>query len=374
MLDVLGGKQPEGWEKLDLLIRDRQTAQLEIASVPGGADQATLRLSLSSKSGAWPEGNAAVYVTQPQKGIVIASAGRPNLVAVPPTESKPLDFAPFNERDSALELIPLAWFRGRVQSGRGITIPRTELVKVEIKQLGTGKRLWTPFRRDRFAVADQFQQHQQIGYFHTGTAEPLRYAIKVTNLTDHEIETFVYWDLAGAPGSKRLKLAAGGTDESIRRQVVAQDFKDEKPETLTINARERDRNGRSLCVPYQVIFKPTDPRPFVTERVVFEDRMVTVVIDHSDADPVPLPVNVDFVLDPVGHFQVHGIPPRAIPWQGYLYFYYDILEPSKEVSWQVFVNSLPKKKVAKLYNEEQHKKPDEADVPKDSPDANAKPQ
>lgn len=155
---------------------------------------------------------------------------------------------------------------------------------------------------------------------------------------------------------------------------MAQDFKDEKPETLTINARERDRNGRSLCVPYQVIFKPTDPRPFVTERVVFEDRMVTVVIDHSDADPVPLPVNVDFVLDPVGHFQVHGIPPRAIPWQGYLYFYYDILEPSKEVSWQVFVNSLPKKKVAKLYNEEQHKKPDEADVPKDSPDANAKPQ
>src|SRR5262249_8728209 len=156
-------------------------------------------------------------------------------------------------------------------------------------------RFWSPKgKKERFNVADQFEQHPQIGYFHTGTAEPLKYAIKVTNLTNQPRDAFVYWELAGASESKPLKLPPGGTHESIERMVIAQDFKAEKPETLTINVRERDRNGRFLCIPYHVIFKPTDPRPYLIARSFAGDTSVVVLIDHTDADPVPFPVNYTF--------------------------------------------------------------------------------
>src|SRR5262249_20707195 len=140
-----------------------------------------------------------------------------------------------------IKLTPFAFFRGRFEEDRPISLSYTELVKVEIRQTVRGERRWKVQRGESlpYEIEDQLSKHPHEGYFHTG--RNLKYTLRITNQSDRSLDAWVSGELAGSTFSTPLHLEPGEPDESIIQEVMARSFKPEKAETLTVKVNEGDR-------------------------------------------------------------------------------------------------------------------------------------
>jgi len=270
-------------------------------------DAGTIRNATVRVTGHFPEGGrAAVFLEHDPAAQVTATPLEGGLIAVDAVQPATVSFVTESRQPGRLSLTPCAFFRGRFYLNESaFNLFQTELVKVEIhgeteykvdQIVGKKNRL----NLKKFKIDDQFLNNQHTGYFHVGNDLP--YWLRVKNVSKKALSLVVLQELDGIRNEHKLALkpgqATGMKDlPDLPGKVLAS--KADKAKQLTVTVREEDANGPELCAPFKVQFNPIDPRDYVRRTFFYSSPIVSIGLEHLATDPVPYPVNVDLILEPI---------------------------------------------------------------------------